>query len=114
MKQFITEVSGRNHFIMEITDEKEIWLIGTVCPSFVEGLLTVRDVFRVYFYYCLVLLEQKNPSVISVAKDIIAHCNASGTSTMAVQDVVRIIHLLINEHDAYKKSMHRQSYSTMQ
>lgn len=94
---------------MEATSEKTIWLIGEVTSSFPDGIVTVRDALRVYFYYRIVLLKQRKPSVTSLANDMIAHWNKLGIATMEDQDIARKINKILDKHDLYKKSMHRNT-----
>lgn len=92
---------------MEATDKKSVWLIGEVTPQLPEGLVTIRDVMRVYYNYRLVLLKSKKQSVNCVMKELIAHWKSFDVNTIASQDVVRKINNIIDKHDLYKKSMHR-------
>lgn len=96
---------------MEATENKTVWLIGEVCSSLPEGTPLVRDIMRVYFYNRLVLLKQKGASVNSVTQDLIAYWKESGTTIIADTEIVRKISRVIEKHDNYKKSMHRQTHT---
>lgn len=82
-----------------------------MCSSLPEGTPIVRDIMRVYFYNRLVLLKQKVPSVNSVTQQLIAYCKKLETPIIADTEIVRKITRVIEKHDHYKKSMHRQTHT---
>lgn len=94
---------------MEASATESVWLIGQVTPNFAEVLPTIREVMRVYFHYRLVLLTSKKDSVARVIKDLIEHAKNLGVDTIRDFDAIRKINNVISKHEAFKKSMHRDT-----
>lgn len=86
-----------------------VWLIGRIESTFPDGLVTVRDVLRVYYYYRRKLSKTKLQSVHSVAQDLIIHWNNLGVCTMVKRDIVQKINKFIDQYDSCTKNMHRES-----